>query len=145
VTSDDSLPELDVQRSFGWGFVLIADSRAPDIPDLFGDGIVVATSTAVAVLVRHAQDVNAEGLDDEDEVPPFSVSVHVWTGRSTDVATIFDGVIAVPSGQLTVGDADRVDLLAIGPGRWRIQIVLAPEVHAENVGIWITRMSHRSQ
>jgi hypothetical protein len=55
VTSDDSLPELDVQRSFGWGFVLIADSRASDIPDHFGDDIVVATSTAVAVLVRHAQ------------------------------------------------------------------------------------------
>jgi hypothetical protein len=66
------------------------------------------------------------------------VTVEVRLGDLAETAVHFDGVIEVPSGRITVGDADGEESLLVTPGPWRIQLALAPEDLAEQVDIWIT-------
>jgi hypothetical protein len=56
----------------------------------------------------------------------------------TDV--LFRGTIDVPSGVLTVGDAEQEDALEIGPGRWAVQVDCAPRQFAETIRIWLRAM-----
>jgi hypothetical protein len=46
-------------------------------------------------------------------------------------------VIDVPSGVLTVGDAEHEDALELGPGRWAVQVGCSPHDFAENVHVWL--------
>ncbi len=94
---------------------------------------VTATGSAVAVAVRHAQDVEVGSA-----VREFYVSLEVRLAQPAETAVCFDGVIDVPSGRITFGDADRQDALDVVPGRWRVQVALDPEDYPEHVQIWIT-------
>jgi len=85
------------------------------------------------VAVRHAQDVEVGSA-----VREFYVSLEVRLAQPAETAVCFDGVIDVPSGRITFGDADRQDALDVAPGRWRVQVALDPEDYPEHVQIWIT-------
>ena len=137
MTDDGSNRRFRVDRPFSWGILLIGDSASHDVP-ASESGVVVATRTVVAVGVRHAQDVDFESADEEQEVSQFSVTVEVRLGQVADTAVQFDSVIEVPSGRITVGDADRDESLLVTPGRWRIQLALTPEDQPEQVDVWIT-------
>jgi len=97
---------------------------------------VTATGSAVAVAVRHAQDVDLGSAAGE-----FQVSLEVRLGKPTETAVCFDGVIDIPSGRITFGDADHEDSLNVVPGRWRVQVDLEPEDMPEHVNIWISSAS----
>jgi hypothetical protein len=73
----------------------------------------------------------------DQEVPPLHPGVLV-TASSSSIALSFDGVIEVPSGRITLGDADDVEELEVTPGRWRVQVAAEPGDHPEQVDIWIT-------
>ena len=49
-------------------------------------------------------------------------------------------MIDVPSGVLTLGDAEHEDVIEIGPGRWTVQVACSPHEFAENVRVWLQRM-----
>ena len=139
MTDDGSNRGFRVDRPFGWGVLLIGDSASPGVPATESGVAVVATRTMVAVGVRHAQDVDFDSADDGQEVPQFSVPVEVRLGERAETAVHFDGVIEVPSGRITVGDADSEESLLVTPGPWRIQLALNPEDQAEQVDVWITK------
>ena len=138
MTDDGSNRGFRMDRPFGWGILLIGDSASHDVPATESGVVVVATRTVVAVGVRHAQDVDFEPADEEQEGPQFSVTVEVRLGQVAETAAHFDGVIEVPSGRITVGDADRDESLSVTPGRWRMQLALTPEDQPEQVDVWIT-------
>jgi hypothetical protein len=139
-TTDDRFNRrFRVHRPFVWGILLIGDSASPGVPATEPGVAVVATRTVVAIGVRHAQDVDFEPADDGQEVPQFSVTVEVRLGQLAETAVHFDDVIEVPSGRITVGDADREQSLLVTPGPWRIQLALTPEDQAEKVDVWITK------
>ena len=117
---------------------MLSDARAEYTPLEFQAGPVAATSTALAIRVRHASDVEFKGLPADAIVPEFAVNVTVAAGPSPDVPLAFDGVVAVPSGTLLLGDADQEDALPIEPGRYRVQVWLDDSDHAENVRIALT-------
>lgn len=142
VRSSDQRGERTLHRAFGWGVLFIGDATAdivevdPDTRVTWGNG-----REAVAVLVRHAQDVDddvLDGLDDDDEVPDAEVTVVVRWGAEAGRETDADGLIAVPTGLLTVGDADAEERFQLAPGTWRLQLVFDRPQDADRVDVWLS-------
>lgn len=139
----DPHAELVLRRSFGWGVLFIGDAEAdivevdPDSPVTWG-----REDQTVCVLVRHAQDVDddvLESLQDDDEVPYAEVDVSVHLGRADPEQEVSEGFIAVPTGRVSIGDADQEDSVSVVPGRWRVELSLVPLEQAERVDIWLSR------
>ncbi len=83
--------EVTLRRSFGWGVLFIGDSKA-DVVEVNPDTAITwgREDEAIAVLVRHAQDVDdavLEALADDEEVPWTEVTVRPHWGRPADRAT----------------------------------------------------------
>jgi hypothetical protein len=103
------------ERPFGWGLLLVGDGADQELPPLHPGVLVTATSRSIAVSVRHAQDVEPDSA-----VQVCHLRVEVRVGHPADRALSFDGVIEVPSGRISFGDADDVRELEVAPGRWRV-------------------------
>lgn len=125
-----------VTRPFWWGLILLMDRDASEVPSLT-EAVVSASPSGLAVKVLHAQDVDSSGFEADEIVPPAQVQVYVHVGDGPQADALFSGEIAVPSGVLTVGDADQEDALEIGPGRWAVQVDCAPREFAEAVRVWL--------
>ena len=134
-------PDLEVLRPFGWGILLVADSATSEIPEMEEGVPFPSTATAVAVPVRHTQDVDIDGLalTADEAIPEFAVKVRAFVGHEADCPVRFDGRIEVPSGRVSVGDADRDDTLELEPGLWRLQVALSPPDYPDRVDVWLTR------
>lgn len=79
-----------------------------------------------------------DALDDDEEVPWVEVTVNVHWGSPSAGRTDSDGLIDVPSGVVTIGDANFEDVFALPPGRWRVQLSLEPHHNAEHVDVWLS-------
>ena len=142
MAGDGAVGQVLLRRSFAWGVFFVGDSKA-DVVEVNPDVVVTwgREDEALAVLVRHAQDVDDQVLDaleDDEEVPWAEVTLNVHWGSSTAMRTDGDGLIAVPSGVVTVGDANFEDVFALQPGRWRVQLSLEPRDDADNVDLWLS-------
>jgi hypothetical protein len=126
------------KRPFEWGIVLFLDRDSVDVPQL-SDTSVSQSRHGFEVKVHHAQDVDLDldGFADDDNVPPAEVQISIWLGHEAPGPGTFSGVIEVPSGVLAVGDADHQDALAIGAGRWSVQVDCEPPVHSDRVTVWL--------
>lgn len=132
---DEPKSTLELHRPFHWGVLLIGDPETADIPNRGPEGAIVSNGALVVVPVRHAQDVEFSGRGDE-EIPPFVVSVRCSPGVSQSQEMGFDGVIDLPSGLMSIGDADTEEVLTLTPGRYRLQIEVHPNDHPERVHVW---------
>ena len=99
-----------VRRPFNWGIVIIAaDDWAGDLPEVARDALVAANESAVIIGVRHAQDsgeFDGEFLKlAEAEVVVRRLDGSASSGESR--RELFRTVITVPTGRVTVGDADE--------------------------------------
>lgn len=65
------------------------------------------------------------------------MQIEVTIGYGAPESPASSGVIDVPSGVLSVGDAEQEDIVAIGPGRWAVQIECSPRENAEKVCVWL--------
>jgi hypothetical protein len=126
------------KRTFGWGIVLFLDRDSGDVPEL-SDSPVSQSPHGFVVKVHHAEDVDLDGFAGDKGVPPAEVQILIWLDREAPGPGTFSGVIEVPSGVLTVGDADHEDALAIGAGRWSVQIDCEPSIHSDRVAVWLRR------
>jgi hypothetical protein len=124
------------RRPLWWGLLLLMDRDAPDIPAVTADAVSFSR-TGLAVKVLHAQDVDLRGYGDNDVIPPAQVQIEVTIGEGAPECPASSGVIDVPTGVLTVGDAEQEDALEIGPGRWAVQVECAPHENAEKVWVWL--------
>ncbi len=123
-------------RPFSWGLVLLLDRDATEIPQLT-DSVVSHSTKGMAVKVLHAKDVDLSGLGADDVVPPAEVEVEIHIGTDAPDDVPFSGTIDVPSGVLTVGDAEQENALEIGAGRWAVRVDCEPREHAERVRVWL--------
>lgn len=128
--------DWQVKRPFWWGLVLLVDRDASEVPSL-ANSVISASPSGLAVKVLHAQDVDLSGFEDDELVPPTQVQVLVRVGERPQADALFSGEIDVPSGVLTVGDAEQQDALEIGRGRWAVQVDCAPRGLAETVRVWL--------
>lgn len=116
---------------------MVLDSETKSIPDLADDAVVTVSDEGALVKVHHAQDVSLDGLADDEIVPLAAVLVRVYVNAPEPKTPGFTAQISVPSGTLTVGDADREDSIEIGPGLWHIMVVCAPWDCADEVEFWL--------
>lgn len=73
---------LRIKRAFGWGLLLLMDRDARAVPDTEGDSVISATEEGLAILVHHAQDVDFNGLEDDELVPLAEVEVQIHVGNA---------------------------------------------------------------
>jgi hypothetical protein len=95
------------RRAFHWGALVIMDASSTDAPTQPAESGVATTDAGLMVPVRHAQDVDYEGLGlgPEEAVPPFEVEVEVRTGPPNGPISA-EHTVRITSGALTIGDAD---------------------------------------
>ena len=135
-------PELTIRRPFEWGIVLIADSEhGGELPELQRGHPCAAGPSVLIVVVRHAQDTDADlaALDPNDVVPSFEVTVRCWKARPPLESPTFLTELDLSSGSVEIGDADRWDALILAPGRWKVSVKAEPADHPEVVDLWFQR------
>lgn len=98
------------------------DRDGSSVPSLT-ESVVSASRSGLAVKVRHAQDVDLRGFEADELVPPAQAHVHIHVCDRPQADALFSGDIDVPSGVLTVGDAEQVDC--------------APREVAEDARVWL--------
>jgi hypothetical protein len=133
---------LEVARPFEWGIVLVCDEQASDDwPSLERGAAFATSSSCLAIVVRHAQDTDADlgSLQPSDPVPPFNVSVRCWVNETPPSDASIRVDLEVPSGRVVIGDAERWDTIDLVPGGWAVSVTTGPVDHPESVDIWFNR------
>ena len=127
--------QIQLERAFYWGIVIVGDAEDADIEELPAGWGVRSARRCVAIPVRHAHDVEPSAVTDGGSGPSFKVSVTVVraAGNETLPAGDADTVIEVPSGRLSIGDADDMTTVEVRPGRLRIVVVVSPAEDAERM------------
>ena len=132
--SDES---WQVARAFNWGILFVGDSVDSGLSEIAVGRDITVGRSCVVIPVRHAQDVDLDDVDADEAVKPFEVVLSVRPGAFADTVgpRSFEAVIAVPSGELAIGDADGERLVAVRPGDVRLRVSASPDVHAEHLEI----------
>jgi hypothetical protein len=144
MTSDsDAKPNrlTTIKRPFHWGIVVLFgdDWRGePEVPAFEPDRMVAANDFVLTVRVRHAQDTDeTETGDDGIEYVKFAevtVVARLLDSPPTNDGRreVFSAVIAVPSGRLSIGDADEETIVSAHQGANRVTISVAGDVPADD-------------
>ncbi len=129
--------ETVIKRPFHWGIVIIVGDDwdgESEVPVFDPDRMVAANDFAVTIAVRHAQDTDeVETGDDGVEYVKFaeaSVVARLLDSSPTDEGRreVFSGVIDVPSGRLSIGDADEETIVTAHQGTNRVIVSVDEEV-----------------
>lgn len=100
------LYEVTLSRPWQWGIAIVSAPGAA-VPDALDQSLITATSEALVIKVRHAQDVDAEVLEGDWDWATATIRVRSLTDfEDTAVPVIHEGVLRLPNGRLVVGDAD---------------------------------------
>lgn len=134
---------MRIRRPFGWGVLTLLDTEAGgEWPELRPGARYAAGPSVLCLVVRHAQDVDAdlEAREDDDLISPFEVEVRCRVDALPPSPVDLVVELACPSGRLEVGDADRWDALELPPGRWTVSVRAEPPGAPERVDIWFRRI-----
>lgn len=134
--------EVRWSQPFDWGLLVVHDHDADwEVPRGLSGGGVVATSSCLAIPVRHAQDLQVVDVDVDEEAPPTRAQVEVvLTTRSRDDVPDHVRPLRSPSGRLQVGDAHEHHVVQVPAGDLLVEVWLQPEEHAERVVIALHRL-----
>jgi len=124
------LSDVTVVRPWHWGIAIVGDPEC-EAPDVRPEQVVTVDESGLVVLVRHAQDLEADALGDDWKWATATIHVRALANAEpTPRPVLCDVVLTTPSQRLEIGDADgRLVLPTPGTGRTRIV------VSAENVSI----------
>lgn len=134
--SSTTRPDVQWSQPFRWGLLTAFDAESRwELPDDVSAAVVTATATAVAVQVRHSQDIEEpEGWPSDLGLPEVLVRVVVAFAASPSSAAVdFEGSLLCQSGHMAIGDAENERVLDVPPGLLRVQVSLFPREFAEYV------------
>jgi len=137
------LNEVTIPRAWHWGVVFLVDKRGA-IPDVDPDTLVSVGPSGLVLLARHAQDT-FEVVDGKLVYATATVHTRLLTEPVEDRRpVVFDGVVATPSGQLSVGDADSEVIISAHHSQTRFVIsVLDPQDNSPD-DLWVDMIPARS-
>lgn len=116
------LNEVTVSRPWHWGIAIVSAPLAA-VPEVLDQGRVTASQEALVVKVRHAQDIEAEVFEDDWSWATATVVVRSLTGFDEDAADlVYEGLLLLPDGRLSIGDADGEVIVADLPARSRVRV-----------------------
>jgi hypothetical protein len=131
-----------VKRPFHWGIVIIVGDDwggESEVPTFDPDRMVAANDFAVTIAVRHAQDTDEVEMGDDGveyvKLAEATVVARLLDSTSSDEGRreVFSGVIAVPSGRLSIGDADEETIVTAHQGDNRVIISVDHEVPPDDL------------
>jgi hypothetical protein len=97
-----------IRRPFHWGIVIVADEESGgQIPDVDPANLVSSNEHGIVATIRHAQDVDS--FAGEFDWAEAQVVVRLLPHEERPATTrreVFRGAILVPSGRISIGDAD---------------------------------------
>jgi hypothetical protein len=123
------LSEVTLVRPWHWGIAIVADPEG-EVPEVQPGQAVTIGESGLVILVRHAQDIEAEVFEGDGEWA--TATVHVKTlaeAESTPRPVLCDVVLNTPTYRLGIGDADG-EVIVPCPGMGRTRLV----VSADDVG-----------
>ena len=125
-----------VRRPFHWGIVIVAaDDWAGDLPEVDPDSLVTASERTVIIGVRHAQD--SDEFDGEvlklAEAEVVVRKLGEAASSSESRREVFRTVITVPTGRLTVGDADEEVVVSAHPGANTVLVSVDAQVPRDDM------------
>jgi hypothetical protein len=132
----------NIKRPFHWGIVIIVGddwNGESKVPEFDPDRIVAANDFAVTIAVRHAQDTDEVEMGDDGveyvKLAEATVVARLLDSTSSDEGRreVFSGVIAVPSGRLSIGDADAETIVAADHGDNRVIVSVDDEVPSDDL------------
>jgi hypothetical protein len=130
--------EVSITRPWHWG-IAIASSPAAVVPDNLGTSLVMANSGAVAIKVRHAQDIDAEVF--EGDWDWATATIHVRSLVDVDSTTpgelLYEGDLTLPEGRLIVGDADSEVAFNDLGAKTRVRVVARDPEATGLAEVWI--------
>jgi hypothetical protein len=131
-----------IKRPFHWGIVIVVGDDwggESEVPAFDPDRMVAANDFAATIAVRHAQDTDeVETADDGVEYVKFaeaSVVVRLLDSTPSDEGRreVFSGVISVPSGRLSIGDADEETIVTAHRGDNRVIVSVDDEAPSDDL------------
>ena len=132
------LSEVTLVRPWHWGIAIVADPKG-EVPEVQPEQVVTIGESGLVILVRHAEDIEAEVFENDWEWG--TATIHVKTlaeAELTSCPVLCDVVLNTPTYRLGIGDADGEVILPC-PGTGRTRLV----VSADDVGeggldeVWI--------
>jgi hypothetical protein len=100
------LSDVTVVRPWHWGIAMVVDPEC-EAPDVRPEQVVTVDESGLVVLVRHAQDLEADPLGDDWEWATATIHVRALANAEpTPRPVLCDAVLTTPSQQLGIGDAD---------------------------------------
>ncbi|GAB3871994.1 hypothetical protein [Terrabacter terrigena] len=119
-----------IRRPFHWGIVIVSDVKSGgDIPEVHPNALVTANDHGVIVLVRHAQDIPSfDGNFDWAESEVMVRLLPASAATRTDRREVFRGRLSVPSGRISMGDADDEVVHSAHSGLNEVVITVARDV-----------------
>lgn len=100
--------DITIVRAWQWGIAIIGDSRG-EVPPVEPNSAASIGREAVVLNVRHAQDVVIPDDAADDDVIEATATIHVRVLSSavpSDRPLVCDVTLAVPSGRVSIGDAN---------------------------------------
>ena len=131
-----------IKRPFHWGIVIIVGDDwggESEVPAFDPARMVAANDFAVTIAVRHAQDTDEVETGDDGveyvKLAEATVVARLLDSPPTDEGRreVFSWVIAVPSGRLSIGDADEETIVAAHQGNNRVIVSVDDEVPADDL------------
>jgi hypothetical protein len=129
--------EVTLARPWHWGIAIVSAPGAA-VPETLEPSLVTATRDALIIKVKHAQDIEAEVFEGGWDWATASIHVRSLTEfNPADESVVFEGLLRLPDGLLTIGDADsqvRLNDLS-NPSRVRVYADDASDAGAASVRI----------
>lgn len=134
------LATIDIKRAWHWGIAIVSDpTLGGSIPDVDPNRPVSANANGIVVLVRHAQD-QVVSFEPGFEWAEAAITVRelvdipaIDPGRRV----IFEGVLATPSGRLSIGDADGNVIIPAHPDVSRLRVTALDDSGSSPDHVWI--------
>lgn len=129
--------EVTVSRPWHWGIAILS---APDaeIPEQLDAALVTGSPGCLVVKVRHAQDIDADVFEGDWDWATATLHLRSVAHREEPTgAVLYEGILELPDGRLTVGDADSEVVLNDLPKQVR---VLVQSDAADSTGLTTVRV-----
>ena len=98
--------EVTLSRPWHWGIAIVSATGAA-VPESLEESLVTATSEALVIKVRHAQDIEADRFEGEWDWATATIRVRSLTNfEDLDEPVAYEGVLRLPEGRMAIGDAD---------------------------------------
>src|ERR1017187_4222750 len=117
------LSEVTLVRPWHWGIAIVVDPEC-EAPEVQPEQVVTVDESGLVVLVRHAQDIEADALGDDRKLATATIHVRALANAEpTPRPVLCDVVLITPSQRLGIGDA-RGEVVLPTPGTGRTRIVV---------------------